>query len=72
MPIIATKTIIALTAAATAIGSMIGGGVVGDIDQTYIIASDYAETKIELVIEEMVENEFSRIDSQRLGTGGNL
>ena len=65
MPIIATKTIIGITAATTAISSMVGGGIVGDIDQTYIMAVDYADTRIEFAIEEIVQNELSVIDSKK-------
>lgn len=68
MPLIATKTIIGLTAAATAIGSMVGG----DIEQKYAIASEYVESHVELVVEGMVQEEMSKIDTQRLGTGGNF
>lgn len=65
MPIIATKTIIGITAVSTAISSMIGVGIVGDIEQTYIMAVDYADKKIEVAIEEIVRNELSVIESKK-------
>ncbi|MGF1760118.1 hypothetical protein L4D76_19715 [Photobacterium sagamiensis] len=67
MPIIATKTIIGLTAAATALGSMVGGGIAGDVDQTYTMAMDYADTKIEQVTKVLAYEELGKIDAIKYG-----
>lgn len=72
MPIIVTKTVILFTAATTTLGSLVGGGIAGDVDQSYTVAAQYAETRIERYVDDIVSDELGKINVRKYGTGGNL